>query len=91
VPITIRNSTIPRYKSDGSGDELKERKYPTIFKIPPAQSNNANQPVSSFKKRQYQGVPSLLERALSPYYLCNYEAYSVVKPFYIFVPSLSQS
>ena len=69
--MTIKNSTIPRYKSEGSGVELKERKYPTIFSIPPAHSNKANQPVNSFKKRQYQGVPSLLERALSPYYTCS--------------------
>ena len=25
VPITIKNSTIPKYKSEGSGVELKER------------------------------------------------------------------
>ena len=67
--MTIKKRTIPKYKSEGSGDELKESQYPTIFKIPPAHSNKANQPVNSFKKRQYQGVPSLLESALAPYYL----------------------
>jgi len=89
--MTIKKRTIPKYKSEGSGDELKESQYPTIFKIPPAHSNKANQPVNSFKKRQYQGVPSLLESALSPYYLWISAAYSEDNPSYTFVLYLMQS
>ena len=65
--------------------------YAISFNIPPTQRRRANGPVSSFKNKQYQGIPSFFESALFPYYKCAYNACSSLNPVAMFVPYFSQS